>query len=142
MATFIWRHLTLRLRIRNLGQLEELFHSSNAPPVLPLPASKDVLAAADLTPTLPTDIPLQVMRTWALESANSSCGFRLKNKSSESVQIGALGIPMIFNNVLNDRSLEEAHAKCSFYDPYIGEDAGIFASHAPQRAWAGAAGRP
>ena len=31
---------------------------------------------------------------------------------------------MIFNNVLNDRSLEEAHARCSFYDPYIGEDAG------------------
>ena len=31
---------------------------------------------------------------------------------------------MIFNNVLNHRSLEEAHAKCSFYDPYIGEDAG------------------
>lgn len=31
---------------------------------------------------------------------------------------------MVFNNVLNERSLEEAHAKCSFYDPYIGEDAG------------------
>ena len=31
---------------------------------------------------------------------------------------------MIFNNVLNERSLEDAHAKCSFYDPYIGEDAG------------------
>ena len=31
---------------------------------------------------------------------------------------------MIFNNVLNDRSLEQAHAICSFYDPYIGEDAG------------------
>ena len=31
---------------------------------------------------------------------------------------------MVFNNVLNDRSLEQAHGKCSFYDPYIGEDAG------------------
>ena len=31
---------------------------------------------------------------------------------------------MIFNNVLNDRSLEQAHAICSFYDPYIGEEAG------------------
>ena len=31
---------------------------------------------------------------------------------------------MVFNNVLNDRSLDDAHAKCSFYDPYIGEDAG------------------
>ena len=31
---------------------------------------------------------------------------------------------MIFNNVLNDRTLDQAHAICSFYDPYIGEDAG------------------
>src|SRR5438132_4244795 len=31
---------------------------------------------------------------------------------------------MVFNNVLNNRSLEEAHAKCSFYDPYIGETSG------------------
>ena len=31
---------------------------------------------------------------------------------------------MIFNNVLNNRSLEEAHAKCSFYESIIGEDAG------------------
>ena len=50
--------------------------------------------------------------------------FTLKNKSSQTVEIGALGLPLIFNNVLNERSLEEAHAKCSFYDPYIGEDAG------------------
>jgi hypothetical protein len=30
--------------------------------------------------------------------------------TSEAIQIGSLGIPMIFNNVLNNRSLEEAHA--------------------------------
>ena len=31
---------------------------------------------------------------------------------------------MIFNNDMNDRTLEQAHTLCSFYDPYIGEDAG------------------
>ncbi|HEX5604260.1 MAG TPA: DUF5695 domain-containing protein, partial [Pyrinomonadaceae bacterium] len=35
-----------------------------------------------------------------------------------------LGIPMIFNNILTGRSLKEAHEKCSFSDPYIGQDAG------------------
>ena len=70
------------------------------------------------------DIPLQITRTWALEQGKLVLRFSLKNKSSESVQIGALAIPMIFNNVLNDRTLEQAHAVCSFYDPYIGEDAG------------------
>src|SRR5207253_7418391 len=34
------------------------------------------------------------------------------------------GIPMVFSNVMNHRTLSEAHEKCSFYDPYIGEDAG------------------
>jgi hypothetical protein len=116
--------LTLRLRTGTSGDWKNYSTAATRHPVLPLPVSKGVLAAADLAPALPTDIPLQVIRTWALESGKLVLRFTLKNKSSESVQIGALGIPMIFNNVLNDRSLDEAHAKCSFYDPYIGEDAG------------------
>ena len=31
---------------------------------------------------------------------------------------------MIFNNMITRRSLKEAHEKCSFSDPYIGQDAG------------------
>jgi hypothetical protein len=83
-----------------------------------------VLASSDLTPTLAADIPLQITRTWLVEDGKLSLRFLIKNKSDKPVQIGSLGIPMIFNNVLNDRSLEQAHAICSFYDPYIGEDAG------------------
>jgi len=67
---------------------------------------------------------LQITREWELEGGKLALQFTLKNKTAENVQIGALGIPMIFNNVFNDRSLEQAHAICSFYDPYIGEDAG------------------
>jgi hypothetical protein len=40
------------------------------------------------------------------------------------VEVGALGIPMVFNNILQDRSLDQAHAVSSFSDPYIGQDAG------------------
>jgi hypothetical protein len=40
------------------------------------------------------------------------------------VQLGALGIPMIFNNMITGRNLKEAHEKCSFSDPYIGKNAG------------------
>ena len=93
-------------------------------PVAPLPASPGVLAAADLTPTYPADIPLLITRTWAVENGKLVLNFTLKNKTSQTVQVGALGIPMIFNNVLTHRTLEEAHAKCSFYDPSISEDAG------------------
>ena len=116
--------VTLRLRSGSSGDWKNYSTSAARTPVTALPLSKGLLASADLTPTLPADFPLQITRSWALESGKLVLRFMLKNKSSETVQIGALGIPMIFNNVLNERSLEEAHAKCSFYDPYIGEDAG------------------
>jgi hypothetical protein len=93
-------------------------------PVTALPASGAVLAAADLTPTLPADIPLRVTRQWLLDRGALVLRFDLTNKSGGPVEIGALGIPMVFNNVLTGRSLDQAHAACSFYDPYIGGDAG------------------
>jgi hypothetical protein len=116
--------ITFRLRTGTSGDWKNFSTSATRTPVTALPASKGILAAADLSPTMPADFPLRVTRSWAVESGKLVLRFELKNKSSETVQIGALGIPMIFNNVLNERSLEEAHAKCSFYDPYIGEDAG------------------
>ncbi len=116
--------ITLRLRNGNSGEWRNYSTAAARAPVAVLPGSNGVLAAADLAPTLPVDFPLLVTRSWALESGKLVLRFELKNKSSSTVEIGALGIPMVFNNVLNDRSLEEAHAKCSFYDPYIGEDAG------------------
>jgi hypothetical protein len=50
--------------------------------------------------------------------------FELVNNSGSPVEVGALGIPMIFNNIISERTLDEAHVTCSFSDPYIGQDAG------------------
>ena len=83
-----------------------------------------VLASADLGPTLPADIPLHISRAWVLDGRTLALRFILSNDTKETVQVGALGIPMVFNNIMTDRTLDEAHVKCSFYDPYIGEDAG------------------
>jgi len=116
--------IDLRLRAGNSGEWKSYSSALARTPVSAQTVSGDVLAAADLAPTLPTDIPLQITRSWELEKGNLVLRFALKNKTDQPVQIGALGIPLIFNNVLTDRSLEQAHAICSFYDPYIGEDAG------------------
>ncbi|MFL6301971.1 MAG: DUF5695 domain-containing protein [Candidatus Sulfotelmatobacter sp.] len=116
--------ITFRLRAGNSGAWKNYSSAATRTPVDVLPASRGELAAADLSPAFPADFPLQVTRVWALDAGKLVLRFTLKNRSSESIEIGGLGIPMVFNNVLNDRSLEEAHAKCSFYDPYIGEDAG------------------
>jgi hypothetical protein len=116
--------ITLRLRTDDSAQWENYSTATARKQVHGLPASGNVLATADLSPTLPSEIPLQIIRTWALENGKLVLRFTFTNGSAKTVQVGALGIPMIFNNVLNDRSLEQAHAICSFYDPYIGEDAG------------------
>ncbi|MGA9978282.1 MAG: DUF5695 domain-containing protein [Candidatus Sulfotelmatobacter sp.] len=116
--------ITLRLRSGDSGDWANFSTAAARMPVRALPASENVLSAADLAPTLPADIPLRITRTWAVDEGKLVLRFVLTNTSTKPVQIGALGIPMIFNNVLNDRTLDQAHAICSFYDPYIGEDAG------------------
>jgi len=115
--------IELRVRTGN-GEWKSYATSVARMPVTPLPASKGVLAEADLTPTLPGDLPLKITRAWAVEDGKLVLRFTMTNKTSEPVEIGAFGIPLVFNNVLNDRKLDDAHAVCSFYDPYIGEDAG------------------
>ena len=83
----------------------------------PLPASGAVLAAADLSPTLPADLPLTITREWRVENGALVLRFVLANRSAEPVEVGSLGIPMVFNNVLSDRSLDQAHAAASSTTP-------------------------
>ncbi len=89
-----------------------------------LPHSGNVLNAADLTGAFSDAIPLQVIRSWAIVTGKLTLRFTLSNHTSSAVEIGGLGVPMIFNNDMNERTLEQAHAICSFYDPYIGREGG------------------
>ena len=116
----------INLRLRSGASEEWLSYSTAAArsPVEPLATSGSVLAAADLAATLPADIPLRVRRYWEVVDGSLALRFELRNRTDQPVEIGALGIPMIFNNILQGRSLDEAHAVASFHDPYIGNDAG------------------
>jgi hypothetical protein len=116
--------LTLRLRTSTSGPWQKYDTAELRKPVNSLTVSGPTLAAADLSPTLPVDIPIKVTRSWIVDDGHLTLRFDLKNKSAAPVQIGALGIPMIFNNIITGRNLKEAHEKCSFFDPYIGQDAG------------------
>ncbi|MBN2183324.1 MAG: hypothetical protein JW715_15550, partial [Sedimentisphaerales bacterium] len=99
--------ITMRLRTGDSGQWTSYSTAAARKPVATLEASGQILAAADLSPTLPADCPLQVTRTWMLDNGRLALKFELRNKSDQSVQIGALGIPMIFNNIITRRSLEQ-----------------------------------
>lgn len=116
----------INLQVRDTGSDTWKTYSTAAKraPVSALPAGGNILAAADLTPTLPAEMPLAVKRFW--ESADEALilSFELQNRSQEAIEIGSLGIPMIFNNILQDKHLDEAHSDNVFFDPYIGQDAG------------------
>ncbi|HET7626312.1 MAG TPA: DUF5695 domain-containing protein, partial [Verrucomicrobiae bacterium] len=116
--------LTMRLRENGEGEWKDYSTAEERKPVNSLPASGNILARADLSPTLPDDCPVQVTRSWALDNGKLVLNFELKNKSSLPVEIGALGIPLIFNNYITRRSLEQAHEICSFSDPALCMDAG------------------
>ncbi len=116
----------LSLRVRNVGTADWTTATTfgKRAAVRPISASSSALAADDLSPTLPVGFPLKVERVWSVQKGQLQLNFKLTNPGTTPVEVGGLGIPMPFNNIITDRNLEEAHAKCSFTDPYIGEDAG------------------
>lgn len=116
--------INFRLRIAGEAEWKKYNSAAQRKQVLALPVAGKVLAAADLSATFPADNPLAVKRSWEIYNGKLSLKFELKNKTATNVEIGALGIPMIFDNILEGRTLEQTHAKNVFYDPYIGNGAG------------------
>lgn len=84
----------------------------------------DSLQASDITPSLGQNCPLNVQRAWVVDKGRLMLRFRVSNPGQRPVELGAFGAAMVFNNLITGRSLEETHDRCSFADPYIGEDAG------------------
>ncbi len=116
--------LTLRWRSGAAGGWQNTTTSASRAAVTAETPAGDVLAGADLGPALPVGFPLSITRRWLTVGGRLGLQFELTNTSTEPVELGAVGLPMVFNNVITDRSLEQAHAACSFADPYLGRDAG------------------
>ena len=93
-------------------------------PIEKLLIKGNILAAADLTGTLPAGVPVTIKRFWETDDGDLVLRFQITNNSTQKIEIGSLGIPLIFNNILEGKSLDEAHHQNVFFDPYIGQDAG------------------
>lgn len=114
------------LRLREVGTAEWRGYSTTLErhPVQELPAERGELLRSNLKPTLAADFPLELTRTWTVVAGNLTMRFTLRNPGPRAVEIGSLGIPLIFDNIMSGKSLDEAHALCSFSDPSIALDAG------------------
>lgn len=115
--------LTLRLRRNGETDYRSFSTAAKRAPVKMIRSEPEFLSS-DLAATLPTDFPLQIIRTWQIQNGHLTLSFAIKNPTKDVIEIGALGIPLVLNNIISDRDLTEAHEKCAFSDPYIGKDAG------------------
>ncbi len=117
--------LTLRARPAGATEWADYDTARERQPVAALPTPAGGLASSNLAATLPADIPLQITRHWALQNGTLALRFDLTNRTQTPVEIGALGIPVVFNNIISGRNLEQAHEITSFFDPAIAQDAGF-----------------
>ncbi|SFP57760.1 DUF5695 domain-containing protein [Sphingomonas rubra] len=113
----------LRLR-RGAGAWQDYSSSRQRRPIKALAAGGAVIARADITGTMGAGIPLTVERAWVRQDGVPALRITLANPGTRPVEVGAMGLPMVFDNIISGRSLEQAHARASFVDPYIGQDAG------------------
>ncbi|RZL51028.1 MAG: hypothetical protein EOP00_01375 [Pedobacter sp.] len=114
----------INLKIKEGATWKKFSTAAKRVEVKSLPTQGNILAAADLAITLPKEIPVKIIRYWEQENGNLILRFELENITNSSVEIGSIGVPMIFNNILEGQTLDENHAHNVFYDPYIGMDAG------------------
>ncbi|EJD01001.1 uncharacterized protein FOMMEDRAFT_21464 [Fomitiporia mediterranea MF3/22] len=117
--------ITFRARIAGSNSNWSSGDSSQArKKVTALPTSGNTLAAADLSPTLPSNSLLNITRRWVLNDSHLQLLFDVSNAQSRAVEIGALGADLEFNNIFTDRTASDTNNNCSLFDPYIGLDAG------------------
>ena len=115
----------LDLRLRAVGATDWSDYSTafKRAKVKPL-QMKGTLAAADITSSLGAGFPLKVTRTWSVIGGKLVLRYTLTNPGKTAIEIGGLGLPMVFDNIITGRHLDDAHETASFYDPYVGRDAG------------------
>ncbi|PZU06216.1 MAG: hypothetical protein DI606_18400 [Sphingobium sp.] len=115
----------IHIRLRSgTGAWQDYSSAHSRKPIAKLAERGNVLAGADITASMGAGIPLRIERRWMVDRGVLALRFTLVNTSREPVEIGALGMPMVFDNIILDRDLDQAHAQASFIDPYIGRDAG------------------
>jgi len=115
----------INISLKRQGETQWSYYSSakDRKKVVEINPSKTILTAADITPTL-GDIPLKVVRSWENVNGDLILKFQITNPTDQAIEIGALGIPLPFNNNMDRKNLNQAHAQNVFFDPYIGKDAG------------------
>lgn len=82
----------------------------------------NVLAASDMAPTLPNDVPFKVVRQWIQSDNQLGLTFTITNTGDKALELGGVGFPIEFNSIFSNR--DNINQVCSLTDPNIGLDGG------------------
>ncbi|KAF3807189.1 hypothetical protein GCG54_00013524 [Colletotrichum gloeosporioides] len=118
-----WGDVTYRYRIEGDNSWIDGNSAQTRKPVVALSPNDGVLAAADLSSTLPSG-PLNVTREWLNIDGDLALCFTFSNAGNSSIEIGSLGFSAEFNSIFTHHHPADATAACSLSEPYIGMDAG------------------
>ncbi|KAH0424935.1 hypothetical protein CcaCcLH18_11255 [Colletotrichum camelliae] len=116
-----WGDINLRYRATSSDTWNETSSATARQPVIE--AGTGALLSSDLSPTMILG-PLTVIREWIDVSGDLGLRFTITNSGDEDVEIGALGFAAAVNNIFTKRNVSDVNEKCSFMEPYIGQDAG------------------
>ncbi|KAF9871467.1 hypothetical protein CkaCkLH20_11114 [Colletotrichum karsti] len=116
-----WGDITIRYRDSSSTTWNESSSATVRKPVLNL--ENEALASSDLSPTMSLG-PLNITREWIDVSGDLGLQFTIANTGDNDIEIGSLGFAAAVNNIFTKRNVTDVNEKCSFMEPYIGQDAG------------------
>ncbi|KAK1849848.1 hypothetical protein CCHR01_07496 [Colletotrichum chrysophilum] len=116
-----WGDINIRYRGTSSDTWNETSSATARQPVIE--AGTGALVSSDLSPTMALG-PLKVIREWIDVSGDLGLRFTITNSGDEDVEIGALGFAAAANSIFTKRNVSDVNEKCSFMEPYIGQDAG------------------
>lgn len=126
-AQYHWGDVTFRYRTVGSTSWIDGDSAATREPVTSLPAAtnESVLAASEMSPTLPSNTStLNITREWLDVDGDLALSFTITNAGNSSIELGSLGFPAEFNSIFTNRTAEETQELCSLSDPYIGMHAG------------------
>lgn len=115
--------IDIRLRVQGSQHWQDFSSALQYKQVNALTTTGKQLASAEISGDLP-GIPLRVQRDWLVQNNQLQLRFTLRNPTHDTIEIGGLGLAMVFDNILTGRELDEAHERGSYAEPYMGLDGG------------------
>ncbi|KAF2162459.1 hypothetical protein M409DRAFT_69067 [Zasmidium cellare ATCC 36951] len=118
--------ITLRWRVSGQSEWNDVDTAAQRPNNPISSRANGSLLHSDFTNVFPQAAQhVSIVRDWKTDrKGNLQLYATLANTGRQTIEIGAFGFPLEFNNIFTNRTATDTTNKCVLVDPYIGLDAG------------------